>query len=299
MRRAGIFAALLLFAVPALAADPAAETALDEFNKAARAVYATGRSQMLARTDPVVLVAFDTLILRRKGEEKQINFTPPGYHRLKATAHVALGLYGALAVAEGDQGWKAAITDLRTKALAVRARLEGLDFTPAQVDRQRELIDLSVGYIDRTLAAGRVDQAELAGFGRAIAPLMLANGTEAASLQLDGLHAAFEPWRKQLSPEEWSRLYVLVLGSRMPRDGNLQFSYFSFALGKQALEQQRLVYTEGVTNPEAATRLLATMVMDRGLAEAFFDDRLRMDRDLLADAAQAHLLKMFGRLGRD
>jgi hypothetical protein len=144
-----------------------------------------------------------------------------------------------------------------------------------------------------------VDKAALAGFGRAIAPLMLANGSDAARLQLDGLHAAFEPWRQQLSPEEWQRLYVLVLGSRMPREGNLQFSYFAFALGKAALDQQRLVYTEGVTNPAAATQLLATMVMDRGLAETFFDDRLRMDRDLLADAAQAHLLKMFGRLGRD
>jgi hypothetical protein len=35
------------------------------------------------------------------------------------------------------------------------------------------------------------------------------------------------------------------------------------------------------------------MVMDRGLSEAFFGERLRMDRDLLADGAQAHLLVTF------
>jgi hypothetical protein len=28
-----------------------------------------------------------------------------------------------------------------------------------------------------------------------------------------------------------------------------------------------------------------------------FDDRLRMDRDVLADGAEAHLLELFGRLG--
>ncbi len=299
MIRAWIFAGVLL-ATPVFAADPAAEAVLSDFNKAARAAYADGRAQMLARTDPVVLVAFDTLILRRNGQETKIDFTPPGYDRLKSVAHVALGVYGALApVTDGDERWKPVVTDLRAKALAVRAALGGLDFTPLQIARQQELIDLSVAYIDRTLAAGRIDKAALSAFGRSTAPLMLANGNDAAKLQLDGLHAAFEPWRRQLSPEEWQRLYVLVLGSRMPRDGNLQFSYFTFALGKEALDQQRLVYTEGVTNPAAATSLLATMVMDRGLSEAFFGDRLRMDRDLLADGAQAHLLKMFGRLGRD
>ncbi len=293
-------AVTLLVAGPGWAADPAADATLNEFNKAARAAYAEGRARMLARTDPVVLVAFDTLILRRKGEETKINFTPDAYHRLKSAAHVALGLYGALApVSEGDQGWKATIADLGARTLAVRDVLERLDFTPVQVERQRRLIDLSLAYIDATLAAGRVERSALSAYGRSIAPLVLANADDAAKLQLDGLHATFEPWRRQLSAEEWARLHVLVLGSKMPRDGNLQYSYFAFALGSQAVATQRLVYTEGVTNPQAATQLLGTMVIDRSLAESFFEDRLRLDRDLLADGAQAHLLTMFGRLGRD
>lgn len=289
--------AALLFAAPAFAADPAAEATLEAFNKAAREAYAAGRAQMLARTDPVVLVAFDTLILRRKGEETKVDFTPKSYHRLKSTAHVALGLYGALAPA--GEGWMATVSDLRTKALAVREALERLDFTPAQLDRQRQLIDLSTAYIDRTLAAGRLDRQALAAYGQSIAPLVLANSNDAARDQLDGLHAAFDPWRRQLSPEEWARLYVLVLGSKMPRDGNLQYSYFAFAMGQEAVTTQRLVYTEGVTSPAAATSLLGTMVIDRSLAEMFFNDRMRLDRDLLADGAQAHLLRMFGKLGRD
>jgi hypothetical protein len=152
MRRLiAVLTVVLLVATPAVAADPVAEAALSDFNKAARAAYAAGRTQMLARTDPVVLVAFETLILRRNGQETKVDFTPPGYHRLKSVAHMALGLYGALApVTSADDSWKVTVADLRAKALAVRGVLDRLDFTPAQADRQRELIDLSVAFIDRT-----------------------------------------------------------------------------------------------------------------------------------------------------
>lgn len=290
--------AFALLAAP-VAADPAAEAALNDLNKAARAVYGAGKAKLLASTDPVVIVAFDTLILRRDGQETRIDFTPPIYDRLKSVAHVSLGLYGAFAPAVGtsDEGWRPAAAELRAKALAVRPVLERLDLTPAQIVRQRVLLDLSVDLIDRTSAAGRVERSTLVAYGRAVAPLLLANATDAARAQLDGLHAAFEPWRKQLPAEEWARLYVLVLGARMPRAGNLQFSYFTYAMGQEAVDK-RLVYAEGIFTADGAKQLLGTLVIDRALADAYFDDPMRMDRDLLADAAEAHLLAMFGRLGR-
>lgn len=293
------FLALALVGAPA-AADPAADAALNDLNKSARAIYGAGKAKLLARTDPVVIVAFDDLVLRRGGQETRVNFTPPAYHRLKSIAHIPLGLYGALAPATGqaDESWRPAVAELRARAVAVREVLGRLDLAPAQVARQRELIDLSVAFIDRTLAAGRVEQAAIVTYGRAVAPLVLANASDAARLQLDGLHAAFEPWRRQLSAEEWARLHVLVLGSKMPRPGNLQFSYFVYAMGAEAVDR-RLVYAEGIYSPDGAKQLLGTLVTDRGLAEAYFDDPMRMDRDLLADAAEAHLLRLFGRLGRE
>jgi phage/plasmid primase-like uncharacterized protein len=91
-----------------------------------------------------------------------------------------------------------------------------------------------------------------------VAPLLLANATDAARAQIDGLHAAFEPWRKQLSAEEWARLYVLVLGSKMPRAGNLQFSCFTCAMGQEAIDK-RLVYAEGIFTADGAKQLLGRL----------------------------------------
>ena len=66
--------------------------------------------------------------------------------------------------------------------------------------------------------------------------------------------------------------------------------------GAPAIDQ-RLFYAEGIFDVKGGLDLLATIVTDRELSTAVFADKLRMDRDLLADGAEARLLTMFGRLG--
>jgi hypothetical protein len=41
--------------------------------------------------------------------------------------------------------------------------------------------------------------------------------------------------------------------------------------------------------------LLGTILNDRAASLAFFDDPVRLERDLLADAAQRHLNRLFPR----
>jgi hypothetical protein len=85
------------------------------------------------------------------------------------------------------------------------------------------------------------------------------------------------------------------MGAKLPRVGNLQYEYFANALGRGA--DRRLIYAESVFDQARAMSLLATIVTDRKVGEAFFDDDTRMERDLLADGAQEHLMRIFGRLG--
>jgi hypothetical protein len=139
-------------------------------------------------------------------------------------------------------------------------------------------------------------EARLAVFGKLVGPWLLANAAEAARAQVDGLDAAFRDFRGQLSPDEWSRLYVIVLGFRMMRPGNLQFGYFANAMGSDAVDRH-LIYGENLTTLEAGQTLLSIIVTDRGLSATFFGDPLRMDRDILADGAEQRFLEIFGRLG--
>jgi hypothetical protein len=213
-------------------------------------------------------------------------------------SHTVLGFYGAaaLALADPKSDWADAFRTLRGRASAVLPQLAALSFAGDRLERQTRLLRAAIDFADRMFAAGAVTQEALTAYARQQAPLVLANATEAAAAQLDGLNALVQTWRAEMGEAEWQRLYVVVLGPRMPRAGNLQFQYFVNALGVPAVDQ-RLFYAEGILDVKGGLDLLATIVTDRELSATVFADRLRMDRDLLADGAEAHLLTMFGRLG--
>ena len=123
--------------------------------------------------------------------------------------------------------------------------------------------------------------------------LQLRNADAAAALQIDRIHAIVTRWRtEELSLDDWNRMYVVVLGFKMPRDGYAQFQYFERVLGSHE-SGQRLVYAEGLTTRDAALDLLGTIVTDRGAALYFFNDVMRMDRDVLADGAKKRLDQIF------
>jgi hypothetical protein len=83
----------------------------------------------------------------------------------------------------------------------------------------------------------------------------------AARAQIDMLHDAYQSWRTTLPAGERARMRIFVLGPRMPRSGNLQFSSFRYALGEEAVDR-RLIYAEGVFKPGGAVSRLGTIVAD-------------------------------------
>jgi hypothetical protein len=275
-----------------------AEQAADDLNRDLLRVYRKAKAVRLAQTSPVIVIAFGEAVLLRGGSEQRVDFTPGGYDRFKDMSHTVLGFYGAaaLALADPKSDWADAFRTLRGRASAVLPQLAALSFAGDRLERQTRLLRAAIDFADRMLAAGAVTQEALTAYARQQAPLVLANATEAAAAQLDGLNALVQTWRAEMGEAEWQRLYVVVLGPRMPRAGNLQFQYFVNALGVPAVDQ-RLFYAEGILDVKGGLDLLATIVTDRELSATVFADRLRMDRDLLADGAEAHLLTMFGRLG--
>ncbi len=78
------------------------------------------------------------------------------------------------------------------------------------------------------------------------------------------------------------------MGSQMPRKDNLAVQYFARLLGETG-EGRRIIYAEAIFDEHRALNLLGTHLLDREIAASFFDDPLRMNRDLLGDAAAEYL----------
>lgn len=303
-RRTGLCLALAL-AGAARADQPAPPDAFQLLNDNASAIYQTTKQRFLAAADPVVMVgydsgAFDSVLIRHNGQTRHLGQTPPAYHVLKTVGHVPRSIWAALRpVAEGldpDGTWRAQLTELRPHVVAVQAALAGAGLSPEATARDARMLATCLELIDFYLAQDQPDLGRLQAELRAMQPTILADAAEAARLQLDALDADLRPWWEGLSDAERAATYVLVLGPKTPRDGNLAYTYFVNLVGRTEAGR-RVVYAEGTFDVAAADRLLATLVTDRRLSTDFFVDERRMERDILADGAQERVLELFGRLG--
>src|SRR3546814_8611769 len=110
-----------------------------------------------------------------------------------------------------------------------------------------------LAFIDGVLERGRVTAAEIETAARASAPALLANGYDAARVQLDPLHAKVAQCRAELGPAEWERLRVMVLGPRLPPEGNLLFESFAYAMGRVAVVRRYRNSTRLNSNPQFAS----------------------------------------------
>src|SRR5262249_49392699 len=158
----------------------------------------------------------------------------------------------------GDAGFpEERLRDLRALADRLRAAAKALDdrgFSPALLDRQRRLLQDTGVAVGDALVCQRYAAAGRTSFARRMAPLVLANATDAARAQIDGYHAQLAKWRQQLSAEDWQKLRVVVSGSQMPRKGHLAVQYFAHLLGEKG-EGPRIVYAEAIFDEKRALNL--------------------------------------------
>jgi hypothetical protein len=272
-------------------AEPPPADPLAALNQELRATYARARAATLARTGPVILVDGDDLVLCRGKQRDRVQAVPALYHHLKACSHLPLAVY--LSLADAEEGPLAperldGLRRLRGLAAAARAGLADRGFSPAQMERQKEILDQGLAFLDGVTGRGRCSAGELADFARASAPRLLANAADAARVQIDGYRSRVAAWRREVPAEEWARLRVVVIGSQMPRGNNVAVQYFARLVGELG-EGPRVVYAEALYDEGRALNLLGTHLLDRGVAVAFFGDPQRMDRDLLGDAAAEYL----------
>jgi hypothetical protein len=266
-------------------------------NDSFRAAYRDLRKWQIDRADPVIVVQFDDLHLIRAGKVTTERFTPAIYHEYKAIAHIPLAIYVKLARYPERPFDKEMLEWLTAYMKQVRAAGASLDgrpgWTPEQLRLHKKIVADSLAFLEKIGAAEQFHDSDLNAYTRAMRPLVLASADAAAKVQLDGLHALVNKWKAELGPH-WSHVDVVVLGPKQPRPGNVQYEYFVRALGRGAVGK-RLWYAEGIFDKDGGMTLYGTIRVDRAASLAFFGDPVRLERDLLADAAQRHLNRLFPR----
>jgi hypothetical protein len=283
--------ALFLLSLPIEAgAQVRIPDSLTALNDVFRQAYAGSRRRILTSDAPLLIRSGDTAALVRGSRRAEAVVNVPVYHVVKTIAHIPLAIF--VGVTPGEEALDAerlkTLTELRRLIPPARASLDGLGLAPEVLARQDQIVRASLTFIDGAIAQRRFARNELDAFTRRMAPLVLANVGLAARAQLDALHKQVSAWRKEMTPEEWDRLHVVIITAHMPREESLDVQYFSRLL-KEPMEGRRIVVAESLWEEPKALELYGTHLLDGGIGQAFFGDPMRMHRDLLADAAKEYL----------
>jgi hypothetical protein len=245
---------------------------------------------------PVLIRLGNELILHRGGRREAVAVVPAIYHRLKSVGHMVFGVYLSLLVRGRGGPLESALVAIEQQhhlVNAVLGKLDDEDFPESVREVQRRML----GAASKILAAVRqtraVDFDALRRFAREMGREMQANNELAQHAELDGIHERVSAWLGALSEAERERLYVVVCGSRQARYQEIAMTYFRALLGEAAVEgawgSKRLLYVESRFEEAHAIDVIARHIIDQDAGDAFFEDRFRLQRDLLGTGAEAYV----------
>lgn len=268
---------------PKVEARPQPQDILNALNDQFRQAYVAAREEAL-KNETYALVLGDSVVFYRGAIRREAQYTPARYHELKAIAHIPLALYALLNGPLSD----ATLTTLgkyRDSMRESRATLARRGFDERTLKRQEAIFTNSQTLLDRVLNSRKCEPSDLQAFTTAMAPLLLQNAYDAAKAQLEGLHAVFMEWLNVLTAEERANFHIVVSGSHQARERNLHMTYCRALLGEIGPAELRLIFGESCFDEPSCRNLLGTHLLDGAASLAFFDDPLRLQYDLLGDAA--------------
>ena len=258
-----------------------------------RQIYAQSKQAIINSLGPVIILDHDKMTLINKGKRVSATITPPRYHALKTVDHIPLTTFVLLSDNTNEPLDKPTLAALETcKAAAQKARgdLTSADLAAETMHRQIEIMNTSINFIDKALSAGSVTQQKLNSFAQSVRRASMGNGANAVAAQISALNETVTSWKKQMSPDEWDKVYVIRMSGHMPRHREVTMQYFEKLLGEKR-EGNRIIYAENVDSEARALDLLATHILDQRIAQAYFDSPWRMHEDLLSDVAEKYLRK--------
>ncbi|HWJ47859.1 MAG TPA: hypothetical protein VNS62_09410 [Candidatus Udaeobacter sp.] len=252
----------------------------------------------LGESVPVVVVIGDDATLLCDGREQREQVIPARYHELKALAHLAFGVQLTLMANGSGRLTELTANELHEKRAQIREAQAAVNTASSVAPKApAELLCRARTLVDRVLDEGVVDFDRLHEHVRALASHALETAQLAVCIELEQLHALLGRWRNDLGERRWAGLYVVICGAHQPRYREATCQYFGQLLhqpdGYGAEREDRLVYGEGLCDVNTALDLLARHIVDQRASNLLFGDRRRLQEDLLADAANTEVRKLF------
>ncbi|MCO6042920.1 hypothetical protein NG895_03270 [Aeoliella sp. ICT_H6.2] len=248
----------------------------------------------LGHAIPVLVMLHDDLHLSAAGSRQYVQVVPEHYHQLKAVAHSGFGMQLWLMTHRAKVLNETLRSQLQANSEVLRQSRAALDCLPiAERATPATLLDTSLGFIHRIMAAGGVETELVEEYSTWMAPHVMKLARAAVRLEIDALHEATDRWRRELGESMWRDVYVVLCGTHQPRYRQAASQYFDRVLGEHpgigAESEDRIVFAENIDELDGAFDLLARHIVDQQASTMIFGYRGRLQKDLLADVATEYL----------
>lgn len=268
-------------------------TSFQEVNDKFRQIYAETRSRTLKKSEPIIVVFGDHMVLIDQSRRDSSNFISDKFNLLKSVCHIVLATFVALELDTDQRLSESKLKQIRELESFSKKALSSLDKSGLKgevLDRQRQLINTSLNVMETALKDKKVSAIALRDFCRNNRKMIEQNVDESVADQLLAVDYQVKQWRKELPKDKWDALKVVIVSGHMPRERQSNLQYFQ-KLFKVKREGSRIYYCEGLSEESDGLNLVGTHILDREIAINFFNDEWRMHRDLLSDGAAQYLSK--------
>jgi hypothetical protein len=271
-------------------AAPPAHDKIDAVNAGFRSMYASSRKDFLHEGGPVLIWRNAVLTLINGDQMTNYNYFPAAFDILKTGDHVGLGVFVALTPNSQHPSAERLqqLADFRQRIIDAQPEWDSAGLSPRALLRQQRIKDRALAFIDKVEAAKGCSELELHDFVQEILPSSTGNVKEAVAADLGAMDIVVKKVHQQLTPEEWSKLHVIVCSVHMARQDESHMQYFLRLLSQQE-EGRRVIFFEGSGEIQDAMNLLGTHELDSRIGQVYFGDPERMHHDLLGPAAAEYL----------
>ncbi len=222
--------------------------------------------------------------LIHEGRTETVEPVDVAFETLKYVAHAPLGLFGVLFPGPLE------LVEPKTEELGklieyFRATLNEVSSLPVDEASRKSCEEILQESIRFAESPEDKDRQTFTKYARAIGPATQQTMRRAAQVQLEGIEAQLEIWRERVGSHHWEELYAAVASGWARVNNSPRQQAIANVMG-EAGARERLFTIQGVKTEEALLLRLAKILNQHDLGEIFFEDRERMDEDLMGRPAQ-------------
>jgi hypothetical protein len=137
------------------------------------------------------------------------------YEMEKMLAHIPMGVFILISpyfdnVANRPEGWGEPLIEYKQYVGNIIELLKKSDTSQATSIRAIKMLDMVNNYLHDCIENGSGDEKSYSAFSKRIMPYIAEAMKAAVELQVQGGLSAMSQWKKELGPQEWDKLHVLI-----------------------------------------------------------------------------------------